>query len=163
MRRLLATSMTGCPMTHLVGLCSPMCQTTPCSGLHALWLHLSALRSFGLTSMVSLIICEPACRAAVQGCLACIAVQAPQWGLWGAGFRHEAAILPFELHVLEVAIGDVCQLCSGLVKELESSGHPILDTLVKHVRPCPSPYPSLLPCVPADCGTHRMHQTMVEF
>ena len=53
----------------------------------------------------------------------------------GAGFRHEASILPFELHVLEVAIGDVCQLCSGLVKELESSGHPILDTLVKHVRP----------------------------
>ncbi len=52
-----------------------------------------------------------------------------------AGFRHEASILPFELHVLEVAIGDVCQLCSGLVKELESSGHPILDTLVKHVRP----------------------------
>jgi len=54
-----------------------------------------------------------------------------------AGFRHEASILPFELHVLEVAIGDVCQLCSGLVKELESSGHPILDTLVKHVRPLP--------------------------
>ncbi|CAK0784123.1 hypothetical protein CVIRNUC_007326 [Coccomyxa viridis] len=51
-----------------------------------------------------------------------------------SGFRHEAAILPFELHVLEVAIGDVCQLCSGLVKELESSGHPILDTLVKHVN-----------------------------
>ena len=41
--------------------------------------------------------------------------------------------------MLEVAIGDVCQLCSGLVKELESSGHPILDTLVKHVRPRPSP------------------------
>lgn len=56
-----------------------------------------------------------------------------------AGFRHEASILPFELHVLEVAIGDVCQLCSGLVKELESSGHPILDTLVKHVRPASSP------------------------
>lgn len=55
--------------------------------------------------------------------------------MWHAGFRHEASILPFELHVLEVAIGDVCQLCSGLVKELESSGHPILDTLVKHVRP----------------------------
>jgi hypothetical protein len=51
------------------------------------------------------------------------------------GFRHEASILPFELHVLEVAIGDVCQQCSGLVKELESSGHPILDTLVKHVGP----------------------------
>ena len=54
--------------------------------------------------------------------------------------------------MLEVAIGDVCQLCSGLVKELESSGHPILDTLVKHVRPRPSPYPSLLSCNPADCG-----------
>ncbi|CAL5230066.1 g13519 [Coccomyxa viridis] len=51
-----------------------------------------------------------------------------------SGFRHESSILPFELHVLEVAIGDVCQLCSGLVKELESSGHPILDTLVKHVN-----------------------------
>lgn len=63
--------------------------------------------------------------------------------VWHAGFRHEASILPFELHVLEVAIGDVCQLCSGLVKELESSGHPVLDTLVKHVRP-PSKPPVLI-------------------
>ena len=63
-----------------------------------------------------------------------------------AGFRHEASILPFELHVLEVAIGDVCQLCSGLVKELESSGHPILDTLVKHVRPTSSPPRTCQPC-----------------
>ena len=76
--------------------------------------------------------------------MACIDAHTPQQGFWGAGFRHEAAILPFELHVLEVAIGDVCQLCSGLVKELESSGHPILDTLVKHVRPCSSPHFSLL-------------------
>ena len=70
-----------------------------------------------------------------------------------AGFRHEASILPFELHVLEVAIGDVCQLCSGLVKELEISGHPILDTLVKHVRPafparqsCPPQFISAMTC-----------------
>ena len=83
-------------------------------------------------------------RSSMQGCYWRLygvhRCKAPQWGLWGAGFRHEAAILPFELHVLEVAIGDVCQLCSGLVKELESSGHPILDTLVKHVRPCSSTY-----------------------
>jgi hypothetical protein len=50
-----------------------------------------------------------------------------------AGLRHEAAVLPFELHVLEVAIGDVCALCTELVKELESSSHPALDALTKHV------------------------------
>ncbi|KAK9918718.1 hypothetical protein WJX75_006255 [Coccomyxa subellipsoidea] len=50
-----------------------------------------------------------------------------------SGLRHEAAVLPFELHVLEVAIGDVCALCTELVKELESSSHPALDALTKHV------------------------------
>lgn len=44
MRQLLATSMTGSPMTHLVSPCSPMCQTAPCFGLQALGLHFSALR-----------------------------------------------------------------------------------------------------------------------
>ena len=43
-------------------------------------------------------------------------------------------MLPFELHVLEVAIGDVCAVCTELVKELESSSHPALDALTKHVR-----------------------------
>lgn len=55
-----------------------------------------------------------------------------------AGLRHEAAVLPFELHVLEVAIGDVCALCTQLVKDLESSSHPALDALTKHVGSCPS-------------------------
>ncbi|CAL8469012.1 g8553 [Coccomyxa elongata] len=50
-----------------------------------------------------------------------------------SGLRHEAAVLPFELHVLEVAIGDVCAVCTELVKELESSSHPALDALTKHV------------------------------
>lgn len=50
------------------------------------------------------------------------------------GLRHEAAVLPFELHVLEVAIGDVCAVCTELVKDLESSSHPALDALTKHVR-----------------------------
>ena len=52
----------------------------------------------------------------------------------GPGFRHEAAALPFELQVLETAIGDVCALCSQLVKELEANSIPALDALTKHVR-----------------------------
>lgn len=43
-------------------------------------------------------------------------------------------MLPFELQVLETAIGDVCALCSQLVKELEANSHPALDALTKHVK-----------------------------
>ena len=83
---------------------------------------------------------QPTCQSALQG------------PVWCAGLRPEAAILPVELALLEVAIGDVCQLCSGLVKELESSGHPILDTLVKHVRPI-SHY--------TDCAIHSLQSSQM--
>ena len=61
--------------------------------------------------------------------------------------------------MLEVAIGDVCQLCSGLVKELESSGHPILDTLVKHVRPRPCHHTPLQCC--ACCLTEALNASEI--
>lgn len=60
------------------------------------------------------------------------------------GLRHEAAVLPFELHVLEVAIGDVCAVCTELVKELESSSHPALDALTKHVRSSSNTFAAIL-------------------
>ncbi|KAK9820945.1 hypothetical protein WJX81_001015 [Elliptochloris bilobata] len=50
-----------------------------------------------------------------------------------SGFRHEVMPLPFELQMLEVALGAVCALCSQLVKELEAVAHPALDALTKHV------------------------------
>ena len=141
MRPLLATSTTGCLMTHPVGLCWRL---LPCVSDSSMLCPASCTpcfptRDYGRPQKIHY--SHLALRAIFGGWRACLHVQAPQQGFWGAGFRHEASILPFELHVLEVAIGDVCQLCSGLVKELESSGHPILDTLVKHVRPRPSPCP----------------------
>ena len=48
--------------------------------------------------------------------------------------RHEVPPLPFELQVLEVALGDVCALVSQLGKELEAVAHPALDALMKSVR-----------------------------
>lgn len=45
--------------------------------------------------------------------------------------RHEVPPLPFELQVLEVALGDVCALVSQLGKELEAVAHPALDALMK--------------------------------
>jgi hypothetical protein len=56
-----------------------------------------------------------------------------------AGLRHDVAVLPFELLVLEVALGDVCHLCTELVKELEAVSNPALDALTNYVRVL-SPY-----------------------
>ena len=52
-------------------------------------------------------------------------------------------MLPFELHVLEIALGDVCQLCTQLVKELEAVSNPALDALTNYVRSSLA-FPSLL-------------------
>ncbi len=81
-------------------------------------------------------------------------------------------MLPFELHVLEVAIGDVCALCTELVKELESSSHPALDALTKHVsllgscsnasaQPCKSVYGTHAQMPSRSCnllGHNRVHE-----
>ena len=47
---------------------------------------------------------------------------------------HQVAPLPFELVVLELAIKDVCQICSQLTKDLEALVYPALDALTKAVR-----------------------------
>ncbi|KAK9811417.1 hypothetical protein WJX72_003689 [[Myrmecia] bisecta] len=49
-------------------------------------------------------------------------------------YTHVVPPLPFELLVLEVALGDVCALASQLTKELEAVAHPALDELTKHVN-----------------------------
>ena len=48
---------------------------------------------------------------------------------------HQVAPLPFELVVLELAIKDVCQICSQLTKDLEALVYPALDALTKAVGP----------------------------
>ena len=64
MRQLLATLMTGCPMTHLVSSCSPMCQTAACFGLQALSLHFLLFEFLGLTSIYDF----NDTRCSMQGC-----------------------------------------------------------------------------------------------
>ena len=44
------------------------------------------------------------------------------------------APLPFELVVLEVALGDVCNVLARLTKELELQAHPALEALTRDVR-----------------------------
>jgi hypothetical protein len=44
------------------------------------------------------------------------------------------APLPFELVVLEVALGDVCNVLQRLTKELELLAHPALEALTRDVR-----------------------------
>lgn len=43
------------------------------------------------------------------------------------------AELPFELVVLEVALGDVCNVLQRLTKELEQQAHPALEALTRDV------------------------------
>lgn len=43
------------------------------------------------------------------------------------------APLPFELVVLEVALGDVCNVLQRLTKELELQAHPALEALTRDV------------------------------
>lgn len=45
----------------------------------------------------------------------------------------EMAPLPFELVVLEVALGDVCAVLGRLARELELQAHPAVDALTKDV------------------------------
>ena len=66
----------------------------------------------------------------------------------GAAYSHHVPLLPFELQVLELALGDICQLCSNLGKELDGVAFPALDELMKHV--CPRP----LPLCPFSCPHH---------
>src|SRR5689334_15424414 len=49
--------------------------------------------------------------------------------------RQGVAPLPFELVVLEVALGDVCNVLQRLTKELELLAHPALEALTRDVRP----------------------------
>ena len=46
----------------------------------------------------------------------------------------EVAPLPFELVVLEVALGDVCAVLGRLARELEMQAHPAVEALTKDVR-----------------------------
>ena len=48
----------------------------------------------------------------------------------------EVAPLPFELVVLEVALGDVCTVLGRLARELELQAHPAVEALTKDVRRC---------------------------
>ncbi|KAK9835541.1 hypothetical protein WJX74_002638 [Apatococcus lobatus] len=48
-------------------------------------------------------------------------------------YSHNVPQLPFELQVLELALGDICQMCSNLGKELDGVAFPALDELMKHV------------------------------
>ncbi len=48
----------------------------------------------------------------------------------------EVAPLPFELVVLEVALGDVCAVLGRLARELELQAHPAVEALTKDVRRC---------------------------
>ena len=48
--------------------------------------------------------------------------------------RQGVAPLPFELVVLEVALGDVCNVLQRLTKELELLAHPALEALTRDVR-----------------------------
>ena len=50
-----------------------------------------------------------------------------------AAYSHNVPLLPFELQVLELALGDICQMCSNLGKELDGIAFPALDELMKHV------------------------------
>ena len=56
------------------------------------------------------------------------------------------APLPFELVVLEVALGDVCAELGRRARELEQQAHPAVEALTKDVRACWTPRnPCLLP------------------
>ena len=59
----------------------------------------------------------------------------PSQGCNGAGKAQvmEMAPLPFELVVLEVALGDVCKVLGRLARELELQAHPAVDALTKDV------------------------------
>ena len=46
------------------------------------------------------------------------------------------APLPFELVVLEVALGDVCAELGRRARELEMQAHPAVEALTKDVRSC---------------------------
>lgn len=60
-----------------------------------------------------------------------------------AGKRRQVAPLPFELVVLEVALGDVCTVLARLARELDSAAGPTLEALTRDV-----PRPSLPPPTP---------------
>ena len=53
--------------------------------------------------------------------------------MWCAAYSHNVPQLPFELQVLELALGDICQMCSNLGKDLDGVAFPALDELMKHV------------------------------
>lgn len=46
---------------------------------------------------------------------------------------HSSQLLPFELVVLEVALGEVCSSITESAKELEAKTLPALDALLKKV------------------------------
>lgn len=46
---------------------------------------------------------------------------------------HSSQLLPFELVVLEVALGEVCSSITEAAKELEAKTLPALDALLKKV------------------------------
>ena len=48
-------------------------------------------------------------------------------------WQHQVPLLPFELQVLEVVLGDVVALASQLARDLEAVVHPALDSLMKSV------------------------------
>ena len=56
------------------------------------------------------------------------------------------APLPFELVVLEVALGDVCAELGRRARELEMQAHPAVEALTKDVRSCLTPLGALVMC-----------------
>lgn len=52
----------------------------------------------------------------------------------GGKQRREVAPLPFELVVLEVALGDVCSVVARMARDLELQSGPALEALTSDVR-----------------------------
>jgi hypothetical protein len=65
-----------------------------------------------------------------------------------AGVSHEVAPLPFELTVLEVALGEVCSALARLTKELDAAVNAALDALTKKARLWGPFLPHVLPPPP---------------
>ena len=69
------------------------------------------------------------------------------------------APLPFELVVLEVALGDVCSVLARLARELDTAAGPTLEALTRDVPPAPplapvATHPQPRPAMPVHdrCG-----------
>jgi len=58
----------------------------------------------------------------------------------------EVAPLPFELVVLEVALGDVCAELGRRARELEMQAHPAVEALTKDVRSHLTPLAAVVIC-----------------